>query len=785
MDLDISSDGKYQSVLIEAGSYYSSNFGITFTASTGLPGSGNATITMSKNGKYQTVITTGSSLYISSNYGVTFSTITAPTSSLNDIAVSASGKYQISTKWTSTTSISVYLSSNYGSTWSTVFTTTPATSNTTSLINHVAISATGQYQAVAVARNGIYISSDYGSTWSTVKSSGLLAITIIFYGICMTADGKNIIAFYNYNSSGTGLTTYKSVDYGVNWTNTVVTQITSFTNKKCSISANGQYVYLSLNREAFYLLWITPFNDSVFTDTTFQYLTDISINKPKNSEGINIGRQGSNVTNTMVTMNTVSLITGINNTKMGYSSNSFTTGSYNTAFGILAGYTTTTSISNSTAIGRNSKTGTNAITLGYQLSAINANTNSITIGYNPNSTSNPANYISLGNSSITTVDTSGSISSDGFVKNKDGYIANSWWNQTGFPTQNTIDVSSITGIKSRTSLQTEKYIGGVLSPTGRIYFMNATAGLICSINTANDTLDASFNYANTTSNDARQFGCVLAPNGRVFSIPYDETTMYYIDSILTPTTLSSGVSGITGNNKFRGGVLGPDGKIYCVPYDASDIMIIDPSSSTPTINRTTLSGASNVGVNAAKYSGGALAPNGKIYFSPSSASTVGYVDASASIPTCASFNITTPTGSSPYYAGCVLAPNGKIYCIPYSSTTVGVIDPATNGFSQPITGITGTNKFSGGVLAPNGKIYCIPYTATDVMIIDPSANTVDRTSISLTGVVPSLSAKFQGGVLAPNGKIYCVPYAADYVLIINTGLPTNPLWMLAPEFNKF
>jgi hypothetical protein len=71
------------------------------------------------------------------------------------------------------------------------------------------------------------------------------------------------------------------------------------------------------------------------------------------------------------------------------------------------------------------------------------------------------------------------------------------------------------------------------------------------------------------------------------------------------------------------------------------------------------------------------------------------------------------------------------------------------------------------------------------MIIDPSANTVDRTSISLTGIVPTLSTKFQGGVLAPNGKIYCVPYAADYVLIINTGLPTNPSWMLAPEFNKF
>ena len=779
----ISSDGEYQTLLTETGSYYSSDFGISWTASSGLPGSGNSKNTMSGSGKYQTVITTGSSLYISSNYGITFSAFTAPASNLNDIAVSASGKYQISIKWTSTSSISFYLSSDYGITWRTVFTTTPSSQSFGYTNNRVAISATGQYQAVGVVFNGIYISRDYGSTWSTVYNTGLGGSSQ-FTGIYMTADGKNILA---NNSGEFAINFYKSVDYGVNWTNKIITKTTSTPPNTICGSANGQYIYLSKNGQSYYYLVTTPFKDNVFTDSSFQYLTDISINKVSSSIGMNIGRHSASVTNTMLTTTTSGIspfYTGTHNTHMGLISNTYTTGSFNITFGSLSGYTSTTSTSNSTSIGVNTGVGTNAIKLGNQLfGSINANTNSITIGYNTISTSIPANYITLGNSSITTVDTSGSISSDGFVKNKDGYIANSWWNQTGFPTQNTIDVSSITGIKSRTSNQLTKYIGGVLCPTGRIYFMTHTAGLICSINTANDTLDASFNYANTAT--TRQFGCVLAPNGRVFSIPYDEQTTYYIDSILTPTTLSTGVGGITGGNKFRGGVLGPDGKIYCVPYDASDIMIIDPSPSTPTINRTTLSGASNVGINGNKYAGGALAPNGKIYFAPSTVSTIGYVDASASIPTCASFNITTPTGSSPYYSGCVLAPNGKIYCIPYSSTTVGVIDPATNGFSQPITGITGTNKFSGGVLAPNGKIYCIPFNATDVMIIDPSANTVDRTSISLTGVVPSLSTKFQGGVLAPNGKIYCVPYAADYVLIINTGLPTNPSWMLAPEFNKF
>ena len=439
----ISSDGEYQTLLIEAGSYYSSDFGINWTASSGLPGSGNSKNTMSGSGKYQTVITTGSNLYISSNYGVSFSAITAPASNLNDIAVSASGKYQISIKWTSTSSISFYLSSDYGITWRTVFTTAPSSDSYGYTANRVAISATGQYQAVGVVFNGIYISRDYGSTWSTVYNIGLGG-SPQFGGIYMTADGKNILANYYGDFA---IIFYKSVDYGVNWTNKIITKTSSTHPYTICGSANGQYIYLSKNGQDYYYLVTTPFKDNVFTDSSFQYLTDISINKVSSSIGMNIGRHSASVTNTMLTITTTGLspfYTGTHNTHMGLVSNTYTTGSFNISFGGQSGYTTTTSISNSTSIGVNTRVGTNAITLGNQFSAINANTNSITIGYNTVSTSNPANYISLGNSSITTVDTSGSISSDGFVKNKDGYIANSWWNQTGFPTQNTIDVSSIT-----------------------------------------------------------------------------------------------------------------------------------------------------------------------------------------------------------------------------------------------------------------------------------------------------------------------------------------------------
>ena len=65
----------------------------------------------------------------------------------------------------------------------------------------------------------------------------------------------------------------------------------------------------------------------------------------------------------------------------------------------------------------------------------------------------------------------------------------------------------------------------------------------------------------------------------------------------------------TGGNKWSGGVLAPNGKIYFIPFNASQILMFDPLT-----NSISLVGNTYIGSN--KWNGGVLAPNGKIYFTP-------------------------------------------------------------------------------------------------------------------------------------------------------------------------
>ena len=135
------------------------------------------------------------------------------------------------------------------------------------------------------------------------------------------------------------------------------------------------------------------------------------------------------------------------------------------------------------------------------------------------------------------------------------------------------------------------------------------------------------------------------------------------------------------------------------------------------------------------------------------------------------------TGSAKWVGG-VLAPNGKIYGIPYYSTTVLEIDPVTKTCST-FGSLTGTFKWMGGVLAPNGKIYGIPYYSTTVLEIDP-VNKTCTTFGSLTG-----SGKWWGGVLAPNGKIYGIPYHSTTVLEIDFQTNEYCPWAISNYLNKF
>ena len=123
-------------------------------------------------------------------------------------------------------------------------------------------------------------------------------------------------------------------------------------------------------------------------------------------------------------------------------------------------------------------------------------------------------------------------------------------------------------------------------------------------------------FGNFSDDTNKWFGGVLAPNGKIYGIPSNSTSVLIIDPV-TNTVDTTTITGLTGSNKWRGGVLAPNGKIYGIPYNNSSVLIIDPV--TNTVDTTTISGLLSV---ASKWAGGVLAPNGKIYCIPTNYTSV-------------------------------------------------------------------------------------------------------------------------------------------------------------------
>ena len=328
-----------------------------------------------------------------------------------------------------------------------------------------------------------------------------------------------------------------------------------------------------------------------------------------------------------------------------------------------------------------------------------------------------------------------------------------------FPENNVYTIS--TGLSG-----TNKYAGGVLAPNGKIYCIPFNESNVGVIDPDTDTFSNLISTGLVTNN--KYTGGVLAPNGKIYCVPRHQDNVGVIDPLTD--TFSTFSTGLSGTNKYYGGVLAASGKIYCVPFSENNVGVIDPDTDTFSTFSTGLSGTN-------KYAGGVLAPNGKIYCIPFNESNVGVID-----PDTDTFSnlISTGISGSFKYIGGALAPNGKIYCVPYDDSNIGVIDPFTDTFSTFSTGLVTTNKYNGGVLAASGKIYCIPFDENNIGVIDPFTDTFSTFSTALV----INNNNYTGGVLAPNGKIYCVPFSENTVSVIKTGTPVEGSWVLQPEVNK-
>jgi photosystem II stability/assembly factor-like uncharacterized protein len=221
----MSSDGKYQTAVNNAGYIYISNdYGNTWrekdSSRTWVD------VSMSSCGKYQTAITNSSpfgNIYVSSDYGNTWILAASSIISPQRIAMSSDGKIQVLAKYTPTQEY--VISNDYGNTW------TAGDVSSTSGVRAVAISSDGKY--ITLVGSGtpdrIYISSDYGSTWTTVGPS-----SIGFSAVAMSSNGQ-----YQVASASSGYI-YISSDYGNNWV--LETSSGSRSWLSVDINSDGKYI---------------------------------------------------------------------------------------------------------------------------------------------------------------------------------------------------------------------------------------------------------------------------------------------------------------------------------------------------------------------------------------------------------------------------------------------------------------------------------------------------------------------------------------------------------------
>ena len=88
---------------------------------------------------------------------------------------------------------------------------------------------------------------------------------------------------------------------------------------------------------------------------------------------------------------------------------------------------------------------------------------------------------------------------------------------------------------------------------------------------ATDGINTATTFGNLSSDIIKWIGGVLAPNGYIYGIPFDSTSVLKIDPLTdTATTFGS----LSGQFKWQGGVLAPNGYIYGIPRSSTSVLKI-------------------------------------------------------------------------------------------------------------------------------------------------------------------------------------------------------------------
>ena len=245
-------------------------------------------------------------------------------------------------------------------------------------------------------------------------------------------------------------------------------------------------------------------------------------------------------------------------------------------------------------------------------------------------------------------------------------------------------------------------------------------------------------------------GGVLAPNGRIYLIPYSATQVAVID----PNARSVGVIGGAlggGGGRYAGGVLAANGKIYGFPYNNSTFLQIDPATDTVT-ELGTLPGAN-------KWAGGVAAPNGRLYGTQGFVGTALVIDPSG--PSASTVQGTGVGSPGHVYEGAVLGLDGNAYWFPAEGLTSAFAFLDTTTETPTRFGSNSTGAYFSGALAPNGRIYAMPSAGGALAEIDTDSRTVTRFG--------SVTTSYVGAALAASGRIYSVSNAGTKFLELEAG----------------
>ena len=225
-----------------------------------------------------------------------------------------------------------------------------------------------------------------------------------------------------------------------------------------------------------------------------------------------------------------------------------------------------------------------------------------------------------------------------------------------------------------------------------------------------------------------------------------------------------------GGNKFNGGaVLGPGGVIYGVHrFGHGKILRVDP----PLLReRVSLIDAPKEGFDGWWY-GGALAPDGCIYYVPGGAKQVLRFDPATEERKLIGPEI-TGFDDRHKYMGCVRADDGVLYGIPCRAHHVLKIDVRAKEvvtFMDTDLSEYGDEKWAGGALGPDGCIYGTPCRSDKVLKIDAREQKVSTFNTDL-GNTPW---KYHGSALGSDGCIYAAPHDAPKVQqFLNKSLSTS------------